>query len=930
MAAGMEAPSVLSLLGVGEDILTIFSFLDWPQRAAAPGLSSAGRCSLGFSLLYGDLASPHDGSGYWRFLCQCLAEEHDVYVPMPIGGGGGEAALQQTFGAPPSGVAATWRGLFLELFALQRKDTAKAAAAMRARRMVLPGAVPEKEEEEIAREEVECFKIGVAARFRPAQSAAPLAEEDGVILPLHQKVQLVRQQLGCSQKEALSLIMRRRRRHNTEDFDEDAGQENMPDNIFQPCVCPKSKLEGERLARQESTDTEQSTVASVAEAAGTDERTTDARCSIMAVQEDKASVLAVTKQSGLREFCFDRVFAERSGQKDIYELTARRLVMDFLNGTSASIICYGQTGSGKTHTMFGAASFGPADSSTPWAVDRESLQGLVPRTCGEVLGAVERWQETGLEVRLAASYVELFGSEVSDLLREGRIVGQGQEGRYEAVRATDRVGHRYVLDGHTEVPVRSIAEVDEVLLQGDSAKRRAATAMNERSTRAHTVFVLALTVQRRPVFDRALGDYIALPPRTSRFYFADLGGSEQLSKSKVDADTKAPVIVVGGEEQSRISWQEFYQHRRRIQETLNINKGLFSLKRVIEALHRRSRMAAEGVPPHALPYVPYQDSKLTMLLQEALGGASRTLIVTTATMDPAHAEESLQTLRFGETCAQVQKRREADQAESIHAALEKIDKEMQVLQAEIARKERWETRRIQRQDVDTVGGAFGETQQTYVRDEVMVTSVLVGAEKEREQLEQLLLRQAELKGLTSFADMAKDYRHIHSQSTADKGDGGRGIDFREQNRFSARTKAKDFEDEFVVADALRAYFRKAKGAVVFGESAQTIRRKVNRNTMFEGYMVAAAALRRLWEDQAAAGLEERNFGKTMLDRCTKWRSASVQTDPVSREAALAELLKELGLDEAAAIAVNASSDPSHGLDSIDEVPGAPGDDDDEF
>ena len=37
--------------------------------------------------------------------------------------------------------------------------------------------------------------------------------------------------------------------------------------------------------------------------------------------------------------------------------------------------------------------------------------------------------------------------QVSDLLREGQVVGQHREGRYSAVRATDRVGHRYVLDG---------------------------------------------------------------------------------------------------------------------------------------------------------------------------------------------------------------------------------------------------------------------------------------------------------------------------------------------------------------------------------------------------------------------------------------------------------------------------------------------------
>merc|ERR1712110_1348624 len=100
--------------------------------------------------------------------------------------------------------------------------------------------------------------------------------------------------------------------------------------------------------------------------------------------------------------------------------------------------------------------------------------------------------------------------------------------------------------------------------------------------------------------------------------------------------------------------------------------GLFSLKRVIEALHKRSQMAQAGVASRLLPYVPYQDSKLTMLLQEALGGSARTLVVGTATMDARHAVESLQTLRFIETCAQVQNQRAADEAASVQTALGKI------------------------------------------------------------------------------------------------------------------------------------------------------------------------------------------------------------------------------------------------------------------
>merc|ERR1719433_324625 len=208
------------------------------------------------------------------------------------------------------------------------------------------------------------------------------------------------------------------------------------------------------------------------------------------------------------------------------------------------------------------------------------FRGIVPRACAEVLAVLQCWRTRGLDVQLSASYVELFGNEISDLLREGNVVGQGVAGRYGAVRATDRVGHRYVLDGHTHWLVESLAELNELLRLGDEAKRRAATAMNERSTRAHTVLVLSLTTrqprqqpqEQQPHKQQDQQHH----PRMSRFFFADLGGSEKLSKSKADEGTHAPVTVVGGQELSRLSWQEYYAHRQRVQETLNINKGLFS------------------------------------------------------------------------------------------------------------------------------------------------------------------------------------------------------------------------------------------------------------------------------------------------------------------------------------------------------------------
>jgi len=472
------------------------------------------------------------------------------------------------------------------------------------------------------------------------------------------------------------------------------------------------------------------------------------------------------------------------------------------------------------------------------------------------------------------SYVEVFGSEVSDLLREGRVVGQDRDGRYANVRATDRVGHRYVLDGHTDFSVESWEDVQRLLASGDQAKRMAATAMNERSTRAHTLLVLTLT-QTTPS---------GLQVR-SRLFLADLGGSEKVSKSKADTGTVAPVTVVGGVETGRVGWQEYYHHRQRLQETLAINIGLFALKKVIEALHQRQLMRDQGAPSHLLPYVPYQDSKLTMLLKDALGGASRTLVFCTASMDPQHATESLQTLRFGERCAQVQQRSDADKAASVQAALKQVEDEIKAVEAEIVRNERWETRLVKRRDVDTVAGAFGEQHGNVVREEVIPTSVLVGAEQEREDLERLLQRQLDLQGLGGLA--SKDYREMTAQEADD---GGRGRDFRAKDTFKRVNKAKEFEQEAVLAGSLRHIFRKAKQAEeVFGETE--VRRR-QRQVVHGNYYKLAELLRTKWENEVESGTEKRSFGKAMLDLTQEWQAA-FKADAGRRDEVLGKFLEEL-------------------------------------
>jgi kinesin family protein 4/21/27 len=82
-------------------------------------------------------------------------------------------------------------------------------------------------------------------------------------------------------------------------------------------------------------------------------------------------------------------------------------------------------------------------------------------------------------------------------------------------------------------------------------------------------------------------------PLISKLTFADLAGSERAKKTGADGE--------------------------RAREGSQINLGLLALSKVISAL------TSEG--PAAPRHVPYRESKLTRLLQDALGGNSQTLML---------------------------------------------------------------------------------------------------------------------------------------------------------------------------------------------------------------------------------------------------------------------------------------------------------------
>lgn len=760
-----------------EGVFKVADFLDVPQCAELLVLSKSVpvKCDTGSRR-----------ASWYRYLCARFKEEYDLFVPGPFD------SEKPAFGEWPS---------FTRKFYNMRKGMVGGPD------MSLPSFMREEEVEDTE------FNIGVMCRLTSRKTASPEEPEREVVLPLHQKVSLVREKYpDLSSNDALKAIVAER------------GTPALADVFIDSDVKSVSLQDAKR-----------------ATPAPCDKKTVN-QASILSTTE--TSILAVANGIGLQTFDMDRVFEDMTTQEEVYSGHTRDVVYDFVNGMNGCIICYGQTGSGKTYTMFGPSELDLQDETSEY-------RGIAPRAFQDIFTARGGKPNSTISV----SYVEVYGTAISDLLNEGKIVGQEREGRYANTRATDRVGHRYVLDGNLAKPVTSMEDVVALLKQADEYKRQAATAMNDRSTRAHTLLLAHLTTITKT------GVKV-----TSKLFLVDLGGSERITKSKAGEAVKSLVTVIGDEETQRIKFAEYYESRQRIQETMYINQGLFTLKKVIKALlikrdEHRGDMR-----------IPYFDNKLTMLLAPCLGkSTSRTVVMCCLSLDPDSAYESLQTLRFAEACRNIVTKHKGNDSHVLRLAIEKIDVEIAELEEVIKQKETWKEVREERVDVDTRGGAFGEDEEKFEVKEVVVKSVLVGAEKERTQLETLLLRRRTMLGLDS---LGKEFREKMEQQA----DGGKGSDFRESS-FSKKLKAKDFEDLVVVADSLRFLFRKTSVAKeLCGETEETMCKRLKRENIPEQYHKWAATLREQYENTEG---QTQTFGKVMMDQCLAWSKTQDREEAVN-------------------------------------------------
>ena len=266
-------------------------------------------------------------------------------------------------------------------------------------------------------------------------------------------------------------------------------------------------------------------------------------------------------------------------------------------------MAYGQTGSGKTFTMGSEAH---ADGE-----DMCLHPGLIPRFMSDVFGYLEqRKKETDagidktgqnlLEYRVSASFLEVYGEDVHDLLDKDR----------KTLPLREDANGGVVVQGLTSRSVANTEDALNVLHEGTLNRTTAATLMNLHSSRSHAVFTVHLQQTNRSNNGADLD-----VTTTSCFTFVDLAGSERMKKTGAEGE--------------------------RAKEGIKINEGLLALGNVINALADEGRLSKEKKI-----HVPYRQSKLTRLLQDALGGNSQTLFLACVSPADSNASETLSTLHY--------------------------------------------------------------------------------------------------------------------------------------------------------------------------------------------------------------------------------------------------------------------------------------------
>lgn len=362
----------------------------------------------------------------------------------------------------------------------------------------------------------------------------------------------------------------------------------------------------------------------------------------------KSSVIGISGRTlddpsvGLASYSFDHLFKPEHTNQHIFSSVVQNIVERSMQGFHGSVFSYGQTSSGKTFTMNGTA----------------SQPGIIPQAIHCCFDMIQSFPDR--EFLFRVSYMEVYNEQVKDLL--------STEPTQIKIQYAGKVGN--ILSGVKEQVVLNPQQIISLLKAGEAQRHVGSTDMNEKSSRAHTLFKLIIESKERqstsPATPSTSSSTSSLPTRVSTLSLVDLAGSENAKMTNSTGE--------------------------RAKEAKYINTSLLTLSTIIQ------RLSEERPGSMRTQHLPYRDSKLTRLMQPSLSGNAYIAIICTISPTLRCSEETHNTLKFAARAKKVRMDAKINETQDDKTLLQAYRQEIESLKAKLSAME---------SQSPAVGGAAG-------------------------------------------------------------------------------------------------------------------------------------------------------------------------------------------------------------------------------
>ena len=295
----------------------------------------------------------------------------------------------------------------------------------------------------------------------------------------------------------------------------------------------------------------------------------------------------------INSYKFSKVFDENSTQEEVFELTCKPLLEDFIfNQKSGLVFTYGMTNAGKTYTVIG----------TP------ECPGILPLALKNLLEYEEILKMKGQKNyhNFYCNFVEIYNEDIFDLLSDD----PSGKNKYYKKKLTikENLNSVFFLPEVTFAKLDNLESFNNILNKGISKKVHSSTVLNENSSRSHTIFKIIFFKENKDInkLDFSTEELISLS-------VVDLAGSER--QKRTDAKGK------------------------NLQEACKINQSLSTLGKCLEAMKHNSVSNNKKM-------VPLRESKLTKIFAEYFQGDQNIIMITNINPRNEDFEESIRALNY--------------------------------------------------------------------------------------------------------------------------------------------------------------------------------------------------------------------------------------------------------------------------------------------